>query len=78
VDDPYSQDLRSYVLNFLSQLPSVFKLISLLSNTGSVLSKIGVNGGAIGQPHISTPYHGHAPVQVSFLLENVISVNPND
>ncbi|GAA5876120.1 hypothetical protein JCM16303_007029 [Sporobolomyces ruberrimus] len=29
----------------------------------SVLSKIGVNGGAVGQPHISTPYHGHAPVQ---------------
>ncbi|GAA5916056.1 hypothetical protein JCM6882_008300 [Rhodosporidiobolus microsporus] len=29
----------------------------------SVLSKIGVHGGAVGQPHISTPYHGHAPVQ---------------
>ncbi|GAA5955849.1 hypothetical protein JCM8115_004342 [Rhodotorula mucilaginosa] len=29
----------------------------------SVLSKIGVQGGAVGQPHISTPYHGHAPVQ---------------
>ncbi|KAK4058135.1 hypothetical protein OIO90_000874 [Microbotryomycetes sp. JL221] len=29
----------------------------------SVLGKIGVNGGAVGQPHISTPYHGHAPVQ---------------
>lgn len=31
---------------------------------GSVLSHIGVRGGAVGQPHISTPYHGHAPVQV--------------
>ncbi|CEQ42122.1 SPOSA6832_03921 [Sporobolomyces salmonicolor] len=31
---------------------------------GSVLSHIGVKGGAVGQPHISTPYHGHAPVQV--------------
>ena len=29
-----------------------------------MLSKIGVQGGAVGQPHISTPYHGHAPVQV--------------
>ncbi|GJN91729.1 hypothetical protein Rhopal_004752-T1 [Rhodotorula paludigena] len=29
----------------------------------SVLSHIGVRGGAVGQPHISTPYHGHAPVQ---------------
>ncbi|ORY85366.1 hypothetical protein BCR35DRAFT_302841 [Leucosporidium creatinivorum] len=29
----------------------------------SVLAHIGVNGGAVGQPHISTPYHGHAPVQ---------------
>ncbi|GAA5988846.1 hypothetical protein JCM11641_005040 [Rhodosporidiobolus odoratus] len=29
----------------------------------SVLSHIGVHGGAVGQPHISTPYHGHAPVQ---------------
>ncbi|KAK4054801.1 hypothetical protein OIV83_000725 [Microbotryomycetes sp. JL201] len=29
----------------------------------SVLGKIGVNGGAVGQPHVSTPYHGHAPVQ---------------
>ncbi|POY73854.1 hypothetical protein BMF94_3024 [Rhodotorula taiwanensis] len=33
------------------------------SAVGSVLSKIGVQGGAVGQPHISTPYHGHAPVQ---------------
>ncbi|BGP53006.1 hypothetical protein JCM8202_004090 [Rhodotorula sphaerocarpa] len=29
----------------------------------SVLAKIGVQGGAVGQPHISTPYSGHAPVQ---------------
>ncbi|GAA5896899.1 SDR family oxidoreductase [Sporobolomyces salmoneus] len=38
----------------------------------SVLSKIGVNGGAVGQPHISTPYHGHAPVQwvVDHLFSN--------
>ena len=29
-----------------------------------MLSKIGVNGGAVGQPYVSTPYSGHAPVQV--------------
>ncbi|GAA5859592.1 hypothetical protein JCM1840_006363 [Sporobolomyces johnsonii] len=38
----------------------------------SVLSHIGVKGGAVGQPHISTPYHGHAPVQwvVDHLFSN--------
>ncbi|GAA5852455.1 hypothetical protein JCM5353_007370 [Sporobolomyces roseus] len=45
----------------------------------SVLSKIGVNGGAVGQPHISTPYHGHAPVQwvVDHLFSNSFWLNYN-
>lgn len=33
--------------------------------SGSVLSHIGVNGGAVGKPYVSTPYHGHAIVQAS-------------
>ncbi|KAM0746774.1 NAD(P)-binding protein [Meredithblackwellia eburnea MCA 4105] len=37
----------------------------------SVLSHIGSNGGAVGQPHISTPYHGHAPVQ--WVVDNFMS-----
>ncbi|GAA5845780.1 hypothetical protein JCM11251_007736 [Rhodosporidiobolus azoricus] len=45
----------------------------------SVLSKIGVQGGAVGQPHISTPYHGHAPVQwvVDHLFSNQFWLNYN-
>ncbi|KDE06030.1 hypothetical protein MVLG_03584 [Microbotryum lychnidis-dioicae p1A1 Lamole] len=37
----------------------------------SALSHIGVNGGAVGQPHISTPYHGHAPVQ--WVVDNLMT-----
>ncbi|GAA6001632.1 hypothetical protein JCM10207_002240 [Rhodosporidiobolus poonsookiae] len=37
----------------------------------SALSHIGVNGGAVGQPHISTPYHGHAPIQ--WVVDNLFS-----
>ncbi|BGP12875.1 hypothetical protein JCM10213_005170 [Rhodosporidiobolus nylandii] len=45
----------------------------------SVLSHIGVRGGAVGQPHISTPYHGHAPVQwvVDHLFSHSFWLNYN-
>jgi len=45
----------------------------------SVLSHIGVRGGAVGQPHISTPYHGHAPVQwvVDHFFSNSFWLNYN-
>ncbi|GAA5952878.1 hypothetical protein JCM21900_004251 [Sporobolomyces salmonicolor] len=45
----------------------------------SVLSHIGVKGGAVGQPHISTPYHGHAPVQwvVDHLFSHQFWLNYN-
>lgn len=47
-----------------ASFPPSFSSQVLTFTPGSVLSHIGVNGGAVGQPHISTPYHGHAPVQV--------------
>lgn len=45
----------------------------------NVLSKIGVNGGAVGQPHISNPYSGHAPVQwiIDHFLTNSFWLNYN-
>ncbi|KAL8286926.1 hypothetical protein RQP46_003932 [Phenoliferia psychrophenolica] len=45
----------------------------------SVLSHIGVNGGAVGKPYVSTPYHGHAPVQwvVDNLFSNRFWINYN-
>ncbi|KAI5479880.1 beta-keto reductase [Pseudohyphozyma bogoriensis] len=45
----------------------------------SVLSHIGVNGGAVGKPYVSTPYHGHAPVQwvVDNFLTNRFWINYN-
>lgn len=37
----------------------------------SALAHIGVNGGAVGKPYVSTPYHGHAPVQ--WVVDNLFS-----
>lgn len=57
----YVRKLFYFLSTFsISNCDSVLKPTS-----GSVLSHIGLNGGAVGQPHISTPYHGHALIQVS-------------
>lgn len=58
---------RTYVRECDMLSAKSFAMLTCILRTGSVLSHIGVNGGAVGQPHISNPYSGHAPVQVSYV-----------
>lgn len=75
------QVLNTYfVVSKLSKIRKSSWMIPMPSTyVRNVLSKIGVQGGAVGQPHISTPYSGHAPVQwvIDHLMTNTFWLNYN-